>query len=302
MKKVICSMILLLLLMLAGCNDSDNQNKYKVYYKDRDGYSLVEKMYQTTTADTVELAKELITAMNKTPKTDDYKIIKDGNVELLDISIKNKVAFLYFNVDYSRMDSVTEILYRTALVKLLTQLDDIDYVSIYQGGELIKYSDGNIIGLMTADDFIADADSEMNNLNWTGLKLYFANNEGNKLVPQTIQVAYSKSVSIEKVIVEQLIAGPNGAGVKATLPSELTLLGVSIKNGVCHVNLSTSMSSSMVNVTAEVTIYSIVNSLCELTNVNSVVITIDGKSDIKYRETISLENAFEPNLDIVVQQ
>lgn len=301
MKKVIFSLMLLLVLTMAGCGVSDEKNEYKVYYKDREGYKLVEKTYSSATSDPAELSKELLEAMNKSPKTDDYRVIKADDVELLDISIKNKVVFLYFNSEYDRMDSVSEILYRTAVVKTLTQIEGIDYVSIYRNGELIKYSNGNIVGLMAADDFVDDADSQMSNITWTGLKLYFANDAGDKLTPQTIQVAYSKSVNIERVIVEQLIAGPNGTSLRATLPSDLALLGISVKNGVCYVNLSSQMSSSMVNVTADVSIYSIVNSLCELTTINSVSITIDGKSDIKFRESISLDKLFEPNFDIVSQ-
>lgn len=301
MKKVIFSLVLLLLLMVVGCSESDEKKQYKIYYKDGEGYKLVEKTYSSETEDLAELSKELLDAMNKAPKTNDYKVIKGDKVELLDVSIKNKVVFLYFNSEYARMDSVSEILYRTAVVKALTQIEGIDYVSIYQNGELIKYSNGNIIGLMAAGDFIDDADSQMSNLTWTGLKLYFADSNGESLQSQTIQVAYSKSVNIERVIVEQLIAGPNGSGVKPTLPSDLSVLGVSVKNGVCYVNLSQTMSQSMVNVTAEVSIYSIVNSLCELPNINSVAITIDGKSDVKFRETISLDSEFEPNMDIVSQ-
>ncbi|MGN0481758.1 MAG: GerMN domain-containing protein [Lachnospiraceae bacterium] len=300
MKKLIFSFMLLLMFAVTGCGGSE-KNEYKVYFKDREGYKLVEKTYQATATDLAELSQELLEAMNKPPKTDDYKIIKNEGVELLDISIKNKVVFLYFSADYDRMDSVSEILYRTAVVKTLTQIEGIDYVSIYSGGELIKYSNGSIVGLMAADDFVDDADSQMSNLAWTSLKLYFANDNGDRLTPQTIQVAYSKSVNIEKVIVEQLIAGPNGNNLKATLPSDLTLLGISVKNGVCYVNLSSSMSSSMVNVTAEVSIYSVVNSLCELANINSVAITIDGKSDIKFRESISLDQLFEPDFDLVTQ-
>lgn len=301
MKKVLFSLALLLLLAMAGCGEGNEKNEYKVYYKDREGFKLVEKDYSSNTEDASILVRELMEAMNKPPKTDDYKVIKSDNVELLDYSIKNKVAFLYFNSGYEQMDAVSKILFRTAIVKSLTQIEGIDYVSIYQGGELIKYSNGNIIGLMAADDFIDDADSQMSNLTWTDLKLYFADADGDGLQPQTIQVAYSKSVNIERVIVEQLIVGPNGNGVKPTLPTDATVLGVSVKNGVCYVNLNQSMSQSMVNVTAEVSIYSIVNSLCELPNINSVSIAIDGKTDVKFRETISLDTAFEPNMEIVSQ-
>ncbi|MDE7358287.1 MAG: GerMN domain-containing protein, partial [Lachnospiraceae bacterium] len=53
------------------------------------------------------------------------------------------------------------------------------------------------------------------------------------------------------------------------------------------------------NVASDVTIYSITNSLAELSNVNRVQISINGETNISYRENVSLNNVFERNLDIL---
>lgn len=53
------------------------------------------------------------------------------------------------------------------------------------------------------------------------------------------------------------------------------------------------------NVTTDVTIYSITNSLVELSNVNKVQISVDGETNISYREKLSLNNLFERNLDML---
>lgn len=45
-------------------------------------------------------------------------------------------------------------------------------------------------------------------------------------------------------------------------------------------------------------IYSIVNSLSGLTSVNKVQITINGSTDVMFRDSISLNTMFERNLDI----
>ena len=45
-------------------------------------------------------------------------------------------------------------------------------------------------------------------------------------------------------------------------------------------------------------IYSVVNSLVELNNVNKVQITINGEN-IMFRESVSLSTVFERNLNIV---
>ena len=53
------------------------------------------------------------------------------------------------------------------------------------------------------------------------------------------------------------------------------------------------------NVTADVVIYSIVNSLVELSNVNKVQIAVNGKTDIVFRETFNLVNLYERNLELI---
>ena len=46
-------------------------------------------------------------------------------------------------------------------------------------------------------------------------------------------------------------------------------------------------------------IYSIANSLVELTSVNKVQISIDGQTDVVFRETFNLTNLYERNLDLI---
>ena len=53
------------------------------------------------------------------------------------------------------------------------------------------------------------------------------------------------------------------------------------------------------NVTPEVAVYSIVDSLTEIPGVNRVQISIEGNSDLNYMETISLSQPLEKNTEII---
>ena len=53
------------------------------------------------------------------------------------------------------------------------------------------------------------------------------------------------------------------------------------------------------DVSEAVPVYSIVNSLLELSNVNKVQILINGETPKVYRESISLETIFERNFDLI---
>ncbi len=64
-------------------------------------------------------------------------------------------------------------------------------------------------------------------------------------------------------------------------------------------NLDENFMTQIYNVTADVVIYSIVNSLVELSNVNKVQIAVNGKTDIVFRETFNLVNLYERNLELI---
>ena len=88
-------------------------------------------------------------------------------------------------------------------------------------------------------------------------------------------------------------------GAYLTVNPTTKIVSVTVKDGTCYVNLSNDFLNQPYNVASDVTIYSITNSLAELSNVNRVQIAVNGESNISYRENMSLNNVFERNLDIL---
>lgn len=159
---------------------------------------------------------------------------------------------------------------------------------------------GISVGMMTADTFIENAGNEINAYEKVNLRLYFANEEGNLMVEENQRnVVYNSNISMEKLVVEKLIEGPKSAGAYPTINPAAKIVSVTVKDGICYVNLDSAFQSQPYNVTSEVTIYSITNSLVELPNVNKVQIAVDGETNISYRENVSLNTVFERNLDLL---
>ena len=106
---------------------------------------------------------------------------------------------------------------------------------------------------------------------------------------------------------EELIAGPQAddtglaAGRKdgPVINPATKIVSVAVRDGICYVNLDDSFLNQIYNVTPEVTIYAITNSLIELTGVNKVQISVNGETSVNYRENINLSTVFERNLDMV---
>jgi germination protein M len=77
------------------------------------------------------------------------------------------------------------------------------------------------------------------------------------------------------------------------------LLGVSVVDKVCYVNLSEEFADELVNVASEVEIYSIVNSLCSLDYIDSVKIFINGDYSKEFKDNISLDRLYKYNQSLV---
>ena len=246
-----------------------------------------------------ELVPELLNKMNQKVKNKKLSILKPEEVNIEKCDIKNNTVNIYFNNGYNDMSEYDELFYRAGVVKMLTQIHDISYVKFYVGDSQAKYKDGSYIGLMTKDSFVDDTNESLGNIEWRKVDLYYSNKMGDKLVKKVESVAYSKNTSLERIIVEQLIKGPGDSTMNSTLPSDLKLLSISVSDGICYVNLSSSFLTEMVNVTSEIPVYSIVNSLCSLGNISGVKIMINGDSAKSYRESISLENVLKFNSEVI---
>ncbi len=111
---------------------------------------------------------------------------------------------------------------------------------------------------------------------------------------------YTGNMSTEKLIIQKLIEGPeNGEDVYPTLSKDTSLLSVSTKNGVCYVNFNAAIREKPYNATENVVIYSIVNSLTELPNIDQVQILVEGVSDGTLYDSMSLDRLYERDTDIV---
>ena len=64
-------------------------------------------------------------------------------------------------------------------------------------------------------------------------------------------------------------------------------------------DLSREFNELLKNVKSDVVVYSIVNTLCELSDVNKVQFTIDGEQKNTYGDTKKFNIPFERNLDLV---
>ena len=75
---------------------------------------------------------------------------------------------------------------------------------------------------------------------------------------------------------------------------ETKIVNILTKDGICYVNLDSNFLTVVNNVSTEVAVYAIVNSLVELDNINKVQILVNGEVPTTFSNS-----TFERNLDYV---
>lgn len=297
-KKMLAvlSVCVFITVSLTGCGASSSKNQFTIYYVNQERTALAE--YKTKLDESAD-AQALVNEMDKARKKSTFIPARPAYVKVDHVQTDGQNVYIYYTDTYKSMDNATEVLYRAAVVKTLTQLPEVDHVMFYVDGAPATYADGTVIGMMSADDFVEASGSNSADIQSADIKLYFANAKGDKLIPMDMNVTYNKNVPIERVVVEQLINGPGISGYYRTLPANVKLLGISVTDGTCYVNLDSTFVDGMVNAAEMVPVYSIVNSLCDIPQIDRVQILINGESNRMYRESISLETKFTNNEDIV---
>ncbi len=292
---------LLLAMGLAGCQKKEDlpqegEKAYQIYYLNPGMTKLVAREYRTRTTDQELLIQELMDSLMNVPADLDVQGALSEKVVYQGCRAEDIVLYLYFGTNYTSMKSYREILCRAALTRTLTQVDGIDYISIYSGDQPLLDTRGLPVGVLTAADFV-DSLSDVNAYEKTELTLYFTDEKGEQLFPEKREVINNVNTSVEKVILEELISGPERSGLSPTLDPGTKLLNVSVNENVCYLNFDTSFMNNPLEVRDYIPIYSIVNSLSELSSVNRVQFTVNGVQDVKFRDSISLNTLFERNLD-----
>lgn len=301
--KFLCLISLIMCVCICGCgkkNSSDGiAGGYQIYYVNNNQTGVVTQPYDAS-GDEEALISEILKQLETPVDSIEYLCAKPENVELLDYSLEAEILKLKFDTDYLKMEKSTEVLMRMAYVETLLQISGVSGVEFYVEDEPLKNSKDVSIGVMNEDTFVENDGGEVNEYDTSEIILYYADKEGKELVQTSRKVTHSINMSLEKVVLEQLINGPSSnSDMKATMPKETKLLSISTNDGVCYVNLSSEFMELSNDVPVEVSVYSIVNSLAELPNVNKVQLSVYGVTNTSLSNNLNLGDILERNLDLV---
>ena len=207
--------VLLLLLalpaVLAGCRQKEpveEEQGYQIYYINKDETAVVTKAYEPEGETAAQLVGEFLRRLQMNPQEGDEKAAIPAGVSLQEYSLENGQLSLHFDIAYLNMNKLYEILCRSAVVRTMCQIPEVEYVNFLVGNNPLMDSNETPVGPLNAESFVENMGDEINMYTETTLDLYFANAEGDKLVDEMVAIRYSSNMSVEKLVLEQLIQGP----------------------------------------------------------------------------------------------
>ncbi|MCR5624208.1 MAG: GerMN domain-containing protein [Lachnospiraceae bacterium] len=306
---ILCAFAFVILFSVTSCTNNKPVEEYNGYYLygiDAKNTQVVSSQYTPESEEVDKLIEEYIEKMKEIPESAKVKQVIPEDVSLEDYVIDTDGNLtLYFNSAYSNTSGIPEILMRAAITKNLVQIPEINAVQFYVSGQPLTDNDSNPIGLLTADDFIDNTGGETNYTQKVSVTLYFSDSSGNALTRVPVEINYDATMSVEESILHQLISGPesiNGISEKSvlpTIPEDTKINKITVKDKICYLDLSEDFLDKPRDISSYVAIYSVVDTLTELSNIDKVQFSIDGQQTLLYNESINFGNVFKRNLDIV---
>ncbi len=304
MKKISMVLVFLCICILCGCTKKKDQSDFYIYYLNMDVTGIVEEEYtpKNASGSSEALCEELLGRLQSEPDTATLRQTIPS-----DFKYSYSAAGYVVNVDldskYYDMPIVDQTLLRAAIVRTLVQIPAFSFVNFTVGSEPLLDSDDKVVGSMNDDSFVENPGAQINSKQTTDITLYFADaNDPTKLRKKEETVTYTNK-TLEKVVMEKLIEGPaEGDGMIATVPSGTKIITSSIYDGVCYINLTDAFINNQNNeITEQVVLYSIVDSLCSLEDVSKVQITVNGETTGMVRYNYKLAKLYKADDSIVIK-
>lgn len=278
-KKLLLLMLipcLMISMLISACGSRNHNGELEIYYLNLEATEIQLGYFDPTDYSGNNEIDVYLDALASEPNDSDLLQTIPSTVKVNGYRQEGIFLIVDFSEDYNLIPRSEEVLIRAAIVKTLTQATNVNYVSFTVAGNPLQDARGNEVGSMSADSFVENSGYAINKFQDATLTLYFATPDGQYLESEKQTVRYSSNESLEKVVVRKLIEGPDSSGFMATIPSSTNLITVSVNEGICYVNLTSDFLNQNMEIREEVVLYSIVDSLAELPDVDMVQLQIDG--------------------------
>lgn len=300
-------LLFLLACLLGGCQvevqevQSEGVTGYYFYYLNTDETELVRETYTPESEAAQSMIQELMQSLSSPDTGEGQTAILPSEVAVNNYELgEDGVLTIDFNSRYSEMTKSREILVRAGVVKSFVQIPGVRAVVFTVGGEPLTDSRGEAVGEMNGETFVSYPGEDMDAYRDDTFILYFADREGEHLVREERKLYYRKDIPKEQVVLEQLSAGPMNRGSYPTVPESLGINDIVISDRICYIDFDRSFIDYDQEISPQVLVYSVVNSVIDACEADMVQISIDGSTSNTLLEGMDLYHFYEKNEGLVV--
>lgn len=277
MKRIIALLLAGLLLLCSGCSGLYESGKikmefyYRVFSDPPSGSALAsESKYVDSQAVPV-----IMEALLEGPYKSGMMRTFPENVRLRSYAMNEGILTLDLSEAFGTLSGYDLMLAQYCIVLTMTQLEDVDGISITVDGEKVP---GGAAGILTPTNVLLSGETQ--DPYTINSQLYFPIREGEGLGVEyrMIMVNSMDAVGQSQGVLNELIAGPREAELSPCLGSGMIAVS-SVQGSVCTVTIDEEMLGNLISdeATIERKLYSIVNSLTELDAIDKVVFLLHGE-------------------------
>ena len=238
---------------------------------------------------------ELFALYFQGPQRSDLVSPISSGTRLLSVERSAGILTIQLSEDFTSRSGIDHSIMDACLVKTGLQLEGIREVRIRvesRGGQLLRdniFSESDI--LLYDSGEIPEA---------TVVTLYYSDAYGKQLLAEQRAVSNLDASELPNYVVQQLIAGPQSPGMVSALPQGTSLLDIKVENGTCSVDFNSDFYENRPNTqqAEQLALLSVVNTLCDLEDVNQVQFYVDGIKLENY-VYLSLRDPFVTDTSVV---
>lgn len=193
-----------------------------------------------------------------------------AGVRVEDCTLANGVATLTLSEKFLDARPMEQTAAAMCAALTLCALEGVEATDIAVGDKTV------FAGLTPADALLRDTDT---NPSARRLRLYFADESGERLASEYHSLTLAEDAAADRYVMEELLRGPYSPRLASALPEGTRLLSCATADGTCTVDLSEEFYENRPDTAlgARLAVYSIVNSLTALPQVDSVTLLVRGE-------------------------
>lgn len=308
-KRIACllAFIFVVNLALTGCSrNSENLNAAVVYDLNENNNGVVREEVKLKSRYAEDQIKEYIDLMKKPASSGDMIRPLSTKIKFQDFKFDSNTGSLTLSFDrtYENMEGVEELLRRACIVLTLLQVAGVNDVSFEVEHEPLRLeNEMNPVGAMDEDSFVLSLTGNDSMSQKASLNLFYPSTKGDGLFYEKRNVSYASNMSLERVVMRYLSDIPSTKEAMPALSSNTSVLNIYVADGVCYLNLASAFTDGVSDEMLKLKVYAIVDSLCQLTRVKRVQISVEGKNLNLEKDTASSEDAlYLPDESIILNK